>query len=35
MDVVRGEVQRVHGLDLHPEVQMIGFAQASTSTGGL
>jgi UDP-N-acetylmuramate dehydrogenase len=35
MDVVRREVQRVHGIDLHPEVRMIGFAQVSTSTGGL
>jgi UDP-N-acetylmuramate dehydrogenase len=31
MDVVRHEVQRVHGIDLHPEVRMVGFPEASTT----
>jgi UDP-N-acetylmuramate dehydrogenase len=34
MEVVRHEVQRVHGIDLHPEVRLVGF-KASSSTGGL
>ncbi len=25
MEVVHGEVQRVHGIDLHPEVRLVGF----------
>jgi UDP-N-acetylmuramate dehydrogenase len=35
MELVRHEVKRVHGVDLHPEVRMIGFDQVSTSTGEL
>ena len=32
MEVVQREVQRVHGIDLHPEVRMIGFSKPSTSS---
>jgi UDP-N-acetylmuramate dehydrogenase len=35
MEVVRREVGRVHGIDLQPEVRMIGFCEPSTSSGGL
>jgi UDP-N-acetylmuramate dehydrogenase len=35
MEVVQQEVQRVHGIDLQPEVRMIGFSEPSTSGGGL
>ncbi len=35
MDVVRGEVERVHGIDLHPEVRLVGFDEVSTSSGAL
>ena len=32
MEMVQSEVHRVHGIRLDPEVQMIGFAQPSTSS---
>jgi UDP-N-acetylmuramate dehydrogenase len=35
MEVVRAEVQRVHGLDLRPEVRLVGFGKDSTSSGEL
>ncbi len=35
MEVVRREVQRVHGVDLRPEVRLVGFDKVSTSTGEL
>jgi UDP-N-acetylmuramate dehydrogenase len=36
MDVIRAEVAGVHGVDLHPEVRMVGFhSELSTSGGGL
>ncbi len=35
MEVVRREVQRVHGIDLCAEVRMVGFSEVSTSSGEL
>jgi UDP-N-acetylmuramate dehydrogenase len=36
LDMVRAEVARVHGIDLHPEVRLIGFeGEPSTTTRGL
>ncbi len=32
MELVRAEVRRVHGIDLHPEVRAVGFAKVSTSS---
>jgi UDP-N-acetylmuramate dehydrogenase len=33
LDMVRAEVARVHGVDLHPEVRMIGFEAEPSTTG--
>ena len=35
MEVVQREVQRVHGIDLRPEVRLVGFDEVSTSSGEL
>jgi UDP-N-acetylmuramate dehydrogenase len=35
IEIVREEVRRAHGVDLHPEVQMVGFPPLSTYSRGL